>query len=98
MAKMQALIDDCVTYEHMQELRDLVLPTVSEVKIGQGKVLADNEDMRGCIAAFDEVLLTKANKAGLLALEQQIEVAFVKHYDWKMLRDTLQTNDDKRNA
>ena len=34
MAKMQTLIDDCVTYEHMQELRDLVLPTVSEVKIG----------------------------------------------------------------
>jgi len=51
--------------------------------------LADNEDMRRCIAAFDEVLLTKANKAGLLALEQQIELAFVKHYDWKTLRDTL---------
>lgn len=34
MAKLQATIDDCVTYEHMQELRDLVLPTVSEVKIG----------------------------------------------------------------
>ena len=82
----------------MQELRDLVLPTVSEVKVGQNKVLADNEDMRRCIAAFDEVLLTKANKSGLITLEQEIDVAFVKHYDWKTIKDTLQNNDDKRNA
>ena len=82
----------------MQELRDLVLPTVSEVRIGQNKVLADNEDMRRCIAAFDEVLLTKANKSGLITLEQEIDVAFVKHYDWKMIKETLQKHDDERNA
>jgi len=54
--------------------------------------------MRRCIAAFDEVLLTKANKSGLITLEQEIDVAFVKHYDWKTIKDTLQNNDDKRNA
>jgi hypothetical protein len=54
--------------------------------------------MRRCIAAFDEVLLTKANKSGLMALGQEIEVAFVKHYDWKTIKDTLHDNDEYRNA
>jgi hypothetical protein len=33
MTTLQRTIDNCVTYDHMQELKGIVLPTVAEVKM-----------------------------------------------------------------
>ena len=61
------------------------------------KVLADNEDMRQCIRIFDETLLTKANKSGLFAFEESVNENFVKHYDWREIKNRLEKNDLERN-
>ena len=80
----------------MTDLREELLPQVLDLKTSQLKVLEDNDDMRLCIAAFDEALLTKANKSSLVTLEESIRVSFVKQFDWRELRDSLVANDERR--
>jgi hypothetical protein len=96
MHELQAAVDNCVTFNHMTELREELLPKVLQVEASQQKVLNDNDDMRLCIANFDEVLLTKANKAALLTLEEEIRLSFVKQFDWQDLKTSLVANDKSR--
>lgn len=96
MHELQAAVDNCVTFDHMTELREELLPKVVQLQATQQQVLADNGDMRLCVANFDEALLTKANKGALLTLEEEIRISFVKQFDWQDLNASLVANDKSR--
>ena len=90
------MMGEFAKYEHIQKLRNEVVPVVETFSSLIGKFQVDNRDMKNCIRNFDEVLCEKANKSAIFKMEQWIEDDFVSKKEWNSLKGELLKNDEQR--
>ena len=56
-------------YEHIEKLKEDVLPKVATFTALIEGYKLDNTDMRVCVRTFDEALCEKANKSSLVTMQ-----------------------------
>lgn len=69
-------------YEHIEKMKQDVLPKVqlfTELIEGYKN---DNQDMKICVRTFDENLCDKANKSALVAMQSKLMLEFVSVRLW----------------
>lgn len=85
-----------VKYEHIDKLKQDVLPKVDEfTRLIEG-YKNDNNDMKLCVRTFDENLCDKANKSALVTMQSKLMQEFVSVRLWQDIEQTLNANDQKR--
>ena len=83
-------------YEHIQKMKDDVLPKVKEFQDLIEGYKHDNNDMKICVRTFDENLCDKANKSALVAMQSKLMQDFVSVRLWQDIEAMLKANDEKR--
>ena len=91
--KFEAFMAQFAKFEHIQVLRDEVVPKMEHFTDLMDKYSEDNLDMRMCVRKFDQDLSLKANKCGIVTLREELEVGFVAMHNWKSIEKVLQAND-----
>ena len=82
-----------VDLKHMKKWEEKVFPIMEECKDLMRTLRKENNEQKECIRNFDASLCTKANKSGLVALEQSIHEGFVQNKDYLNLKQDLKEAD-----
>ena len=70
LAKFESIMLEYAKYEHIQTLRDEVIPKMDHFTGLMQKFEQDNLDVLVCVRRFDSALCEKANKSALITLHK----------------------------
>ena len=71
--ELEKRLDKFSNIEHIDELKNKLMPKIQHFSTLIDDFMKDNETMRECIRRFDEDLTLKANKGEILTMQTFLE-------------------------
>lgn len=87
--KLNLRIDDFAEIEHMQYIKDTLLPRLKDFSEMITTLLSDNNEVKVSVRAFDKSICNKATKTDMKCLREDLMKNFIHIDNWKGVQDEV---------